>query len=289
MPRIGGSQLAFFVGLITAIILVVLDKAGKLRNPTVLIGLLCIAAALTLPMATGNSWVYKASPGMPRVARILLGISLVGVFYSLLLIWISTPNKGEKPNGAIENLSRRISILEQLQGQASTKQVALETKYPTAYFLFASNKHTIYIPSPKKAEKTPRIFALDWETSEIMYVDGSFVNILLKSFHYYPNEIQVNNLDIVLERRIGTIADGIYFNNIGMFVELLDDKDDGIIYVIGFKQVKLIPKKREPNPEVAAFIKKLGKPIMSGIDTNIQKHIVINDLAISSGWTTIKD
>jgi hypothetical protein len=307
MFRFWGSWISAFLGFAGAIILVVLDKAGKLKNPTMLIVLLAIAAALTLPLALGNPWVYKAPSQILKFGRAMFGICLVGAIYSLLFIWIFTPNnevviagksgpvEEAKPSSteteaplALNSLDRRVSILEQLQAQTSTKKDELEKNYPSGYFLFAGDKHTIYIPSSQKAEKSTRVFTLDWEDSGIMYVDDSFVNILLKSFHYYPNEIQVKNLDVVLERKIGAIADGIYFNNIGMFVELIDDKEDNMIYVIGFKPVKLIPKIRNPKPEVAAFLKKLRKPIMSGIDTNIRKYVTIQDLAISSGWTTIE-
>jgi hypothetical protein len=133
-------------------------------------------------------------------------------------------------------------------------------------------------------------FSLDWENCRIAFIDDSFIDIALKNFHYYPNEIQVKNLDVVLERKIGAIADGIFFNNIGLFVELIDDRANEIIYVIGFKKVKSIPKTRDLDPEVQKFIKKqFGKPMISAINTNIQKYINIENFVISSGWKIVEN
>jgi hypothetical protein len=42
------------LGIVSAIVLVVLDKAGKLKGP-VLFGLLGVAALMTLPIALGNT------------------------------------------------------------------------------------------------------------------------------------------------------------------------------------------------------------------------------------------
>jgi hypothetical protein len=182
----------------------------------------------------------------------------------------------------LENMERR--LLEKMQAQAEKDKDGLDKKYPLGYFLFAGDKQTNVIPLNKEAKSD---FSLDWENCRIAFTNHSFVDIALKNFHYYPTEIQVRNLDVVLERKIGTVADGIFFNNIGLFVELIDDRTDDIIYVIGFKKVSSIPKIRELKPEVAEFIKQqLGKPMMPAINTNIRKYINIEDLVISSGWTT---
>jgi hypothetical protein len=295
VDKLGFSHVLALLGIVITIILVVLDKAGKLKNPMALLIMLFLASLLTLPVVLGNSWVLMAPSGILKLGRGILAVCLVGVAYSLLLIWIFAPNNKEASTSiaglnhdTLSKLDTRISILERLQTQTSMQQATLEKNYPDGYYVFAGDKHTIYIPSAKKGGKNTRVFSLDWENSKIMYVDSSFVHILLTSFHYYPNEIQIKNLSIILERKVGAIADGIYFNNIGMSVELIDDKDDDIIYVIGFRSVKLIPKKREPKAEVVAFMKKLGKPIMSGINTNTQKYINIEGLAMSSGWTVIE-
>ena len=74
-----------------------------------------------------------------------------------------------------------------------------------------------------------------------------------------------------------------------MFIELVDDKDNNITYVIGFKEIGSLPKKRKPNPEVEQFSKKHGTVLMSAIDTGTSKYITIQGLTIASGWTIIEN
>jgi hypothetical protein len=79
-------------GIIVAIVLVVLDKAAKLSGP-ILFWLLLIAAGMTIPIALSIPWVARAG-GPQRFARCALMVSLVGVAYSLLGVWISGDMKG---------------------------------------------------------------------------------------------------------------------------------------------------------------------------------------------------
>jgi hypothetical protein len=74
-------------GIILSIVLLVLDKAGKLSG-AVLFGLLAIAAGMTIPPALSVPWVAQAG-GLQRFARSTLLVCLVGVAYSLLCVWIS--------------------------------------------------------------------------------------------------------------------------------------------------------------------------------------------------------
>jgi hypothetical protein len=64
------------LGIVLAIILVVLDKAGKLKGPALLV-LLGIAAMMTLPLAFGNSWVRDTPWGMLRFSKSALMVSVV--------------------------------------------------------------------------------------------------------------------------------------------------------------------------------------------------------------------
>jgi len=58
-------------GIVAAIVLVVLDKAGKLKGPF-LLALLGVAALMTLPLALGNSWVKDTDgwPGLSVMRRV---------------------------------------------------------------------------------------------------------------------------------------------------------------------------------------------------------------------------
>jgi hypothetical protein len=75
------------VGIVLTLVLLVLDKAGKLKGGW-LVGLLFVAGVLTLALAVGNSFVLDA-PSKWRVWRALLMFSLVAFTYSGIAIWIS--------------------------------------------------------------------------------------------------------------------------------------------------------------------------------------------------------
>jgi hypothetical protein len=89
------DRILAIIGIVLAIILVVLDKAGKLKGP-VLFALLVVAALMTLPLALGNSWIRDTPWGALKFSKIALMISLVGACYSACAIWISQPNKAEE-------------------------------------------------------------------------------------------------------------------------------------------------------------------------------------------------
>jgi hypothetical protein len=77
------------VGIVLAIVLVVLDKAGKLKGPMLLV-LLAVAACMTLPLAMGTPWVSDAASGILRFTRGMFLVFFVGLVYSALAMWIST-------------------------------------------------------------------------------------------------------------------------------------------------------------------------------------------------------
>jgi hypothetical protein len=81
------------------LVLVALDKADKLKGPLPLI-LLAIAAAMTLPLTLGNAWVAEATPGMLRIVRSMMMVSIVVLVYALLVNWI-LPKGGSDSVGQV--------------------------------------------------------------------------------------------------------------------------------------------------------------------------------------------
>lgn len=98
------------VGIILAILLLVLDKAGKLRGGW-LIGLLILAGLMTLALAIGNTFVLDA-PHNWRAWRGLLMFCLVFFVYSGLAIWISGPEGTTPPQRPILLVAEPSVILE---------------------------------------------------------------------------------------------------------------------------------------------------------------------------------
>ena len=104
--RISFSDGIGITGIVLAVILVVLDKAGKLKGGWLPV-LLMLAGVMTLFLALGNSWVLDA-PAKWKIWRGCLMFAAVALPYSGVAIWVSDgPSEtGESPQPPrlVENL-----------------------------------------------------------------------------------------------------------------------------------------------------------------------------------------
>jgi hypothetical protein len=101
LEKIPFSDVVGIGGIALATVLLVLDKAGKLKGGW-LLGLLCIAGAMTLFIALGNSWVMD-SPYKWRLWRGALMVCFVAFTYSGLAIWIAgAESETEGPKSSAE-------------------------------------------------------------------------------------------------------------------------------------------------------------------------------------------
>ncbi|HXM67397.1 MAG TPA: hypothetical protein VN911_11740 [Candidatus Acidoferrum sp.] len=103
MDKVSSSDCIGVAGIVLAILLVVLDKAGKLKGGW-LYGLLFVAGLMTLFIAVGNDWVMDA-PTKWKVWRGLLMFCVVGLTYSGIAIWI-TPSEEKKTEQHTESEAR---------------------------------------------------------------------------------------------------------------------------------------------------------------------------------------
>ena len=182
----------------------------------------------------------------------------------------------EKQNEIYEIEKQQLTMIERMACYITTDYKLLSRKYPEGYFLFATNKFNMF-PADQKIKQ----FSLKWEESEVEQITDTYIIIFLKNFVFNPTNAKFVRFTIVLERKIGAVADGIYFRKTGMYVELLEDKKDGIIYVIGFKKLKVIPKsKRKPK----TFLKKLNLMPTMGSLTITGLNFSGYDLLITSAW-----
>ncbi len=98
-------------GGILAIVLLVLDKAGKLKGPALLV-MLAIAACMAVPLCLSLPFISDVQAGAPKAARVLLTLFLLGAAWAGTVVWITsgqlpTPDKNhwdKAPQG--EHLSR---------------------------------------------------------------------------------------------------------------------------------------------------------------------------------------
>lgn len=110
MPKFDFSVGSFLVGTAFAIFLIVLDKAGKLKGPMLLV-LLAVSALLTLPLALNADWVSNAH-GLAKFSRVFLMLCVVGVGYALIAIWVTAD--GESETAKTENGKASAAIKEEL-------------------------------------------------------------------------------------------------------------------------------------------------------------------------------
>lgn len=95
MFNISVSDGLAIAGTVLGILLIVLDKAGKLKAGSVLFILLAVAFVMTIPLALGNSWVVGAGSSMARVARSLFAVCVCGAIFALMAVWIAIPEEVE--------------------------------------------------------------------------------------------------------------------------------------------------------------------------------------------------
>lgn len=95
MEKVSFSDGLAIVGLVLTVILVVLDKGGKLKGGPMLLVLLALAACLTLPLAFSIPWVTDSVPGFQMFTRMTFMFFFVGVIYSGIGVWISGDAKPE--------------------------------------------------------------------------------------------------------------------------------------------------------------------------------------------------
>lgn len=132
MSKLSFSDNLAIGGIAFTILLVVLDKAGKLKGPLLLI-LLAIAALMLLPLAWGNSWVSEAT-GIGKLSRALFTFFLLGLIYSGIAIWISTGEEstahGPTASEIADELSKRLA--KSPQSETSQNKSGLSAPTPQA-------------------------------------------------------------------------------------------------------------------------------------------------------------
>lgn len=146
MPKLDFSDALFFVGTALTIVLLVLDKAGKLKGPLLLV-LLALAAAMMLPVVIDNGWVRDAATTQLKISRGLLMVFLVGIGYSLLAVWIST---GEAPQE-----QQNTSAAPMKDAETKTNQAPTPLKHSAAPQLQKTAKFSVMVPFDTKPDAFP--------------------------------------------------------------------------------------------------------------------------------------
>lgn len=159
----------------------------------------------------------------------------------------------------------------------------LKKKYPMGYFLFTGDTQTSFV---RMNHQSKADFSLDWENCRIVGSNKSFVLIRLSRFQYYPTHIEIQNLEVIVPKTPGTAADGVFFNNAGLFIEFLDESADEVVYVIGIRAVNSVPKRRNMDQQAINFFHDYSNnPLVIAMDFSDKSYIKVNNLAIAPGGT----
>jgi hypothetical protein len=116
-------------GIVLTLVLIVLDKAGKLKGPILLV-LLGVAAIMTLPLVLGNSWVGDAPSGMLKFTRGALLCFVVGVVYSVIAIWVSPSPLAESTPASVSGPASSVPAPAPAPPKESTKIEDKATRSP---------------------------------------------------------------------------------------------------------------------------------------------------------------
>ena len=88
MVKLSFSDAIGIVGIILMVVFIVLDKAGKLKGPILLV-LLAGCAIMTLPLVLSMSFVSDPHSGIARFSRGMLMVFAVGLIYAVIAVWIT--------------------------------------------------------------------------------------------------------------------------------------------------------------------------------------------------------
>ena len=258
----------------------------------ILIIILGIVAYLTL--ALDHIWPDKRTKKYKKARFVLMFVIAVAVIFNIVVSYSNEQyinsmqesiNNLQSEVATLEQQNKMLFMLERMHLNIIIDYDSLKLKYPLGYFLFSSDNN-IVIPSSHLLKS---VFTVDWDSSKIKSVDDSFIHIYFKSFFYHPNNITFEHLHVVLERYTGSVAFGIIMNKIGMFVELIDDQLDEIIYVIGFKAIPSSPRIMDPDPNVVNYINEHNiDGLLIRLDTNIREYLKIEHWILASGWKQVK-
>ncbi len=243
MPRLSAADILGLLGIASGFVLVVLDKAGKLRG-SLLLFLLALAAALTLPALLNFSWVHDAQ-GLAKFSRVLLAVCLVGAIYSLLAVWVSpdtrkhgAPKDSSQESKVNEKLDAITKILE-AQGDAFSQKELLK-KYPLGYIIFEVNYQNSVFPYDRQLLEQ---YDLDWSVVGFTKITEESYDLRLPDMQRRGYPTTIKNVHISGRKQASKYANGVALGELMMLSQIIAVRETGIVFLVGFGRSIELPKR----------------------------------------------
>jgi hypothetical protein len=129
---------------------------------------------------------------------------------------------------AIKSLKTRMEVANRENKDSLIK------RYPEGYCLFGISTKDVILPHKGILGR----FSLDWSTARVDSTDKAVLKINLPDFRDYRYGVTMNSFVHIMPRKVGIESEALIVNDLGVYCEILSDTEDGLIAIMGFKEVK---------------------------------------------------
>lgn len=171
------------------------------------------------------------------VNKFLFWVAIIASILSLIYFFFGVCFGPTKKNqqAMLSNDQRVLKLLEEMKRIDETGYENLIKRYPLGYAIFAVDHREVIIPYNSRLEK--EVVEIKWNTANISKLTEREIILQLPSFIDIHNVQSYGNY-VGGERKIGRIGHGLGTHGIAQYAELLIDGPEGLIFVVGFKEVK---------------------------------------------------
>lgn len=172
----------------------------------------------------------------PNTAQSLwqVGIAVFGIL--AILSTFGSYHYGNKVKAIEKQEAVEIKkLLLSLQSTDKKDHSKLIQKYPLGYTLFASDHKEIVVPNINYLAKD---YEIKWDNAKIYKVTPTEIHLDLPDITYKPSGGGIQNCGMIISRIVGQPQQVpfIRWPDTNPFVELLEDSEEKIVLVIGFKK-----------------------------------------------------
>ena len=260
-------------------------------SSTLFVGLIAI-----LSLFIDHIWRDKRTNTYKRIRKLLIVVIIIGSIVNIFRV-VDNYEYIEGRDAKIDSLEKKVAtleyqkktqfMLERMECLLESNYDRLQKKYPLGCYLFATNDHTI-IPSDKENVQT---VSVDWKNCKVLSIDEDFIFIWLSKIIYIPKDITGESIGILFDRRKDKSITPFYIGKICVNIEIVDQRKDNLVYIIGINEVDKVPKDRlekELDNRVKPFLKSINFPefaITERLKLNENfKHAVIREFIFTSAW-----